>query len=94
MPVSSTYPSLNIPETDLYSFLFNRNDRPYSDDTGKLPSPYSWPVPHYFYSKIQSVAALDECSCNTTPDPTMHFESIDDVQDQQLTIRSNLYRLK
>ncbi|KAF7716212.1 4-coumarate--CoA ligase [Penicillium ucsense] len=32
MPVSSTYPSVDIPDVDIWSFLFDRKDRPFPDD--------------------------------------------------------------
>ncbi|OJJ08551.1 hypothetical protein ASPVEDRAFT_179986 [Aspergillus versicolor CBS 583.65] len=32
MPVSSTFPPIDIPNVDIWSFLFERKDRPYPDD--------------------------------------------------------------
>ncbi|KAL4888955.1 hypothetical protein BDV59DRAFT_187603 [Aspergillus ambiguus] len=32
MPVSSPYPSVDIPDVDLWTFLFERKDRPFPDD--------------------------------------------------------------
>ncbi|KAL5363987.1 hypothetical protein BJX96DRAFT_156546 [Aspergillus floccosus] len=32
MPVSSSYPSVDIPNVDLWTFLFERKDRPFPDD--------------------------------------------------------------
>ncbi|RMJ25493.1 Phenylacetyl-CoA ligase [Aspergillus sp. HF37] len=32
MPVASSYPSFEVPNLDLWTFLFERNDRPYPDD--------------------------------------------------------------
>ncbi|CAD6577514.1 MAG: hypothetical protein ASARMPREDX12_008381 [Alectoria sarmentosa] len=32
MPTESLYPKFNIPNTDLWGFLFERNDRPYPED--------------------------------------------------------------
>ncbi|KAF7159235.1 hypothetical protein CNMCM5623_004507 [Aspergillus felis] len=32
MPVSSSYPSIDIPNVDLWTFLFERKDRPFPDD--------------------------------------------------------------
>lgn len=32
MPVSSHYPSVDIPNVDIWTFLFERKDRPYPDD--------------------------------------------------------------
>jgi hypothetical protein len=31
---SSPFPSIDIPQVDLWSFLFERRDRPYADDKG------------------------------------------------------------
>lgn len=36
MPVSSNYPPVDIPNVDLWSFLFEREDRPYPDDKSKM----------------------------------------------------------
>lgn len=36
MPVSSTFPSIEIPNVDLWTFLFERKDRPYPDDKSIL----------------------------------------------------------
>jgi hypothetical protein len=36
MPSESTYPNLPIPDVDLWGFLFERKEKPYSDDKGKL----------------------------------------------------------
>ena len=35
MPVSSPYPPVDIPDVDLWSFLFERKDRPFPDDKSK-----------------------------------------------------------
>jgi len=32
MPVASYYPKVDIPNVDLWSFLFERQDRPFPDD--------------------------------------------------------------
>lgn len=32
MPTESLYPKLDVPNRDLWAFLFERNDRPYPDD--------------------------------------------------------------
>lgn len=32
MPVSSNYPPVDIPNVDLWTFLFERKDRPFPDD--------------------------------------------------------------
>lgn len=35
MPTDSTYPAVDIPDVDLWTFLFERKDRPYPDGKGK-----------------------------------------------------------
>lgn len=35
MPFDSAYPPLSIPDVDLFSFLFDRNDREFPDDHGE-----------------------------------------------------------
>lgn len=37
MPVSSTFPPIEIPNLDIWSFLFERKDRPYPDDKSMPP---------------------------------------------------------
>ena len=32
MPTESLYPKVDIPDVDLWTFLFERNDRPFPDD--------------------------------------------------------------
>ena len=32
MPISSSIPPIDLPEVDIFSFLFNRKDRPFPDD--------------------------------------------------------------
>jgi hypothetical protein len=34
MPSDSKYPSLPIPDTDLWGFLFERKDKPFPDNKG------------------------------------------------------------
>lgn len=36
MPVSSNYPPVDIPNVDLWSFLFEREDRPFPDNKSKM----------------------------------------------------------
>jgi hypothetical protein len=36
MPTESTYPKLDIPDVDLWTFLFERKDREYPDDKGTI----------------------------------------------------------
>lgn len=38
MTVKSTYPAIDIPELDLWTFFFERKDRAYPDTTGKASS--------------------------------------------------------
>lgn len=35
MPTASSYPSFEVPNADLWGFLFERKDREYPDDKGK-----------------------------------------------------------
>ena len=35
MPTESTFPKLDIPNLDLWGFLFERKDKPFPDDKGK-----------------------------------------------------------
>jgi hypothetical protein len=37
MPSESKYPSLQIPDVDLWAFLFERKDKPFVDDKGRSP---------------------------------------------------------
>jgi hypothetical protein len=39
MPTESTYPRLDIPDVDLWTFLFERKDRAYPDDKGTNCTP-------------------------------------------------------
>jgi 4-coumarate--CoA ligase len=34
MPVSSAFPSFELPQQDIWTFLFERKDKPYPDDKG------------------------------------------------------------
>ena len=38
MPVESSFPPVDVPNTDLWNFLFNRKDRPWPDDKGTFSS--------------------------------------------------------
>lgn len=38
MPTGSPYPSFEVPELDLWAFLFERKDKPYPDDKGEFVS--------------------------------------------------------
>ena len=35
MPADSLYPPVDIPNVDLWNFLFERKDKPFADDHGK-----------------------------------------------------------
>lgn len=36
MPTESPFPWVEIPNVDLWDFIFERRDRPFPDDKGKL----------------------------------------------------------
>jgi len=36
MPVASKFPSFELPTQDIFNFLFERKDREYPDDKGKI----------------------------------------------------------
>jgi hypothetical protein len=38
MPVEGFWPSIDIPDVDLWQLIFGRNDRPFPDDQGRLYS--------------------------------------------------------
>ena len=38
MPISSQFPSLDLLETDVWSFLFERKSKPFPDDKGISPN--------------------------------------------------------
>lgn len=42
MPIESSYPPLDIPNVDIWRFLFERQDREYPDDKGSQPT-YPFP---------------------------------------------------
>ncbi|KAF2876228.1 hypothetical protein BDV95DRAFT_483484 [Massariosphaeria phaeospora] len=54
MPSESKYPSIPIPTTDLWAFLFERNDRPYPDDHVIYLDPYT--KRSYTYAQVKSTA--------------------------------------
>jgi hypothetical protein len=35
MPSESKYPSIQIPDVDLWGFLFERKEKPFADDKGR-----------------------------------------------------------
>lgn len=35
MPVTSLYEDIDIPDVDLWTYLFERKDKPWADDKGK-----------------------------------------------------------
>ena len=41
MPTESSFASVDIPNVDLWGLMFERKDRGFSDDQGKLPSTLS-----------------------------------------------------
>jgi len=41
MPTESSYGSVDIPNVDLWSFLFERKDREFPDDKGSFTSCYA-----------------------------------------------------
>lgn len=41
MPTESSFPPIVIPNLDLWAFLFERKDKPFPDDKGQTPRPYS-----------------------------------------------------
>jgi hypothetical protein len=41
MPTESSFPKLNIPNIDLWAFLFERKDRPFPDNKGMFVYPFS-----------------------------------------------------
>ena len=43
MPTKSPYPDVEIPNIDLWTFLFERKDRPYPEDKGQ----YSKMIRHF-----------------------------------------------
>jgi hypothetical protein len=38
MPISSQFPPLDLSETDIWSFLFERKSKPFPDDKGISPN--------------------------------------------------------
>jgi hypothetical protein len=52
MPTDSSYPLVEIPNLDLWAFLFERKDKPYPDNKGKHFSLMSSPDPHHSVSAI------------------------------------------
>ncbi|KAJ5176114.1 uncharacterized protein N7482_001991 [Penicillium canariense] len=54
MPVSSTYPTIDIPNIDLWSFLFERKDRPFPDD--KILYQDADTQRHYTYKSLKDAS--------------------------------------
>ncbi|KAJ5776911.1 hypothetical protein N7520_000157 [Penicillium odoratum] len=54
MPVSSNYPPIDIPNVDLWSFLFERKDRPFPDD--KILYQDADTQRHYTYKTLKDAA--------------------------------------
>jgi len=40
MPAESLYPHIDIPDADLWTFLFERKNKPFADDKGIHPCWY------------------------------------------------------
>ncbi|KAF1920035.1 4-coumarate-CoA ligase-like protein [Ampelomyces quisqualis] len=55
MPSESKYPSLQIPDVDLWAFLFERKDKPFGDDKVIYFDPYT--KCSYTYSQVKEAAA-------------------------------------
>ncbi|CEJ59252.1 Putative Acyl-CoA synthetase [Penicillium brasilianum] len=54
MPVSSNYPTVDIPSVDLWSFLFERKDRPFPDD--KILYQDADTKRHYTYQSLKDAS--------------------------------------
>ncbi|KAF2474564.1 4-coumarate-CoA ligase-like protein [Lindgomyces ingoldianus] len=55
MPSESQYPPIDIPNTDVWGFLFERKDRPYPDDKVIYQDPYT--NRSYTYAQVKNSAA-------------------------------------
>ncbi|OAL06683.1 4-coumarate-CoA ligase-like protein [Phaeosphaeriaceae sp. SRC1lsM3a] len=55
MPSESKYPSLQIPNVDLWAFLFERKDKPFADDKVIYYDPYT--KRSYTYAQVKDAAA-------------------------------------
>jgi hypothetical protein len=42
MPTPSPFPTIDIPNVDIWDFLFERTDRPYPDDKGSFACAPHW----------------------------------------------------
>jgi 4-coumarate--CoA ligase len=42
MPATSTFPPVDVPDVDLWTFLFESKERSYPDDKGKFPGLQDW----------------------------------------------------
>ncbi|TKA76907.1 hypothetical protein B0A49_02742 [Cryomyces minteri] len=54
MPTKSSYPDVEIPDTDIWGFLFERKDRPYPDDKVIYVDPYT--NRSYTYAQVKNTA--------------------------------------
>ncbi|KAH7391906.1 4-coumarate-CoA ligase-like protein [Pyrenochaeta sp. MPI-SDFR-AT-0127] len=54
MPSESKYPSLPIPDQDIWGFLFERKDKPYADDKVIYYDPYT--TRSYTYAQVKDAA--------------------------------------
>ena len=59
MPTESTYPRIDIPNVDIWDYLFERNDRPFPDDKGTHPPTRGQSLVLTFYSVIYRDADTD-----------------------------------
>ncbi|KAK5020342.1 hypothetical protein LTR16_000960 [Cryomyces antarcticus] len=54
MPTKSSYPDVEIPDKDIWGFLFERKDRPYPDDKVIYVDPYT--DRSYTYAQVKNTA--------------------------------------
>ncbi|KAF2499277.1 4-coumarate-CoA ligase 2 [Lophium mytilinum] len=54
MPTDSLYPSIDIPNLDIWAFLFERNDKPYPDDKAIYIDPFTSRT--YTFADVKSTA--------------------------------------
>ncbi|GAB7349521.1 hypothetical protein MBLNU459_g0226t1 [Dothideomycetes sp. NU459] len=54
MPTPSSYPPIDIPKTDIWGFLFERKDKPFSDDKVVFLDPYT--KRSYTYAQVKNTA--------------------------------------
>lgn len=49
MPTKSSYTDIEIPNVDLWAFMFERKDKPFSDDQGMIVASNAF---HRFHSDL------------------------------------------